>query len=111
MEAGDVVRVALRQADGQYKPRPALLITQFPPYGDWFVCGISSSLHLAVPDLDVVIDAGHPDLAITRLGRPGVVRVGFANTIAERVIEGTIGSVSRDTLLLVRTRLAAFITA
>lgn len=55
MKVGDIVLAQLQQADGQYKLRPVLLLKQFPPFGDWLVCGISSHVRHAVSDFDEVI--------------------------------------------------------
>lgn len=109
MKAGDVVRVALPQSDGQHKPRPAVLLATFPPYGDWLVIGISGSIGLAVPDLDIVIDRAHPSYASARLGFPGVIRIGYAHVVPTGWIEGRIGSVDADCLRLIRERLARHI--
>ena len=111
MKAGDVVRVALPQADGQRKVRPALLVTAFPPYGDWLVLGISGSLGLEVAGLDVRIDEGHPSFAATRLGFPGLIRMGHAHVVPAVWIEGVMGRIDPATLELVRQRLAGHILA
>lgn len=104
MEAGQVVRVALPQKDGDHKPRPAVLLKAFPPYGDWLVVGISGSVGLSVAGLDVVIDQAHPSYASTRLNYPGVVRLGHAHVIPKEQIEGVIGSIDADTLALIKKR-------
>lgn len=109
MKAGDVVRVALPQSDGQHKPRPAVLIADFPPFGDWLIVGISGSVGLAVPDLDIVIDRGHPAFDLARLGFPGVIRLGHAHVVPVTWIEGRIGSIDPDTLRQLRERLASWI--
>lgn len=44
MEKGTVVKAYLQQRDGQLKPRPAVLLAQLPPFGDWLIAGISSQL-------------------------------------------------------------------
>jgi mRNA interferase MazF len=54
---GDISLVTLPQADGLIKPRPAVLLRQMPPFGDWLVCGISTQLHQRVADLDVSVRA------------------------------------------------------
>lgn len=46
MNPGDIVKAKLNQADGKIKFRPALLIKQMPPFGDWLVCGINSGICL-----------------------------------------------------------------
>lgn len=102
-----MVRVALPQSDGRHKPRPAVLIATFPPYGDWLVIGISGSIGLAVPDLDLVIDRSHPSFASARLGFPGIIRIGHAHVVPTGWIEGRIGSVDPETLIHIRERLAA----
>jgi hypothetical protein len=104
-----VVRVALPQSDGRHKPRPGVLIAAFPPFGDWLVVGISGSVGLAVPDLDIVIDQGHPAFASARLGFPGVIRLGHAHVVPVTWIEGRIGRIDPDTLRQVRERLATWI--
>ncbi len=104
MEAGSVVRAALPQADGVRKPRPAILIKSFAPFGDWLVIGISSHVELAVAELDVVIDAGHPSFGSTGLHYAGVARLGFAHIIPKKHIEGIIGRVDGATLQLIKKR-------
>lgn len=44
MKEGHVVLTPLPQADGQIKSRPALLLRQLPPFGDFLVCGISTQI-------------------------------------------------------------------
>ena len=59
-----VSRVALTplpQADGRTKPRPAILLRQIPPFGDWLVCGVSTQLHHEVVGFDETIEPSHPD--------------------------------------------------
>jgi len=109
MEAGSVVRAALPQADSLRKLRPAILIASFPPFGDWFVVGISSHVELAVPDLDVVIDPGHSSYSTTGLSYPGVVRLGFAHIIPKKHIEAVIGSVDGATLKSIKLRFTGHI--
>lgn len=107
MEAGQVVRATLPQADGELKPRPVVLVRQFPPYGDWLVCGISKSVHSAVPGFDIVLDHTHPDFISARLAYPGVIRLGFLNAISRYEIEGALGRISEGTHALIVERLVA----
>ena len=44
MKEGDVVLTSFAQADGAKKNRPALLLCELPPFGDFLVCGISTQL-------------------------------------------------------------------
>jgi mRNA interferase MazF len=55
MKEGDVILVPLPQADGQRKPRPAIILRILPPFGDFLVCGISSQLRQQVRGLDELI--------------------------------------------------------
>src|SRR5690606_31436342 len=98
MKAGDVVRVALPQSDGQHKLRPAILVTSFPPYGDWLVVGISGSLGLEVAGMDIRIDKDHPSFVMARLGFPGLIRLAHAHVVPKAWIEGVMGSIDADTL-------------
>lgn len=91
------------------KPRPAILIKSFPPFGDWLVVGISSHVELAVEGLDVVIGPDHPSFQHTGLSYAGVARLSFAHIVPRKHIEGTIGKVDPDTLLLIKQRFTAHI--
>ena len=44
MTGGDVALTPLPQADGRTKPRPAILLRQMPPFGDWLICSVSTQL-------------------------------------------------------------------
>lgn len=52
MREAEIVLTPLLQADGVRKPRPALLLRELPPFGDFLVCGISTQLTQAVPRFD-----------------------------------------------------------
>ena len=51
MKEGDVVIVAMPQANGSVKNRPTIILREMPPFQDMLVCGISTQLHQEVPDL------------------------------------------------------------
>ena len=42
MKAGDVGLAALSQANDAINLRPAILLCQLPPFGDWLACGVST---------------------------------------------------------------------
>lgn len=100
------MRVAMPQADGENKPRPAVLIKCFPPDQDWLMLGISGSLGRAVPGFDVVIDHAHPSFATARLSYPGVIRLAHAHILSEEEVEGIMGKVDAATLALLKKRFA-----
>lgn len=70
MKEGAIVLLALAQADGTVKPRPALVLRQLPGFGDWLVCGISTQLHQCVTGFDETIASGDADFASSGLARP-----------------------------------------
>jgi mRNA interferase MazF len=93
---GAIVLLPLAQADGTFKPRPAVALRQLPGFGAWLVCGISTQLHHAVAGFDETIDTHDPDFAGSGLVRPSLVRLGFLQAIPARKIMGLIGSISTD---------------
>jgi len=40
MKEGDVVLVAMPQADGSVKNRPTIVLREMPPFQDMLVCGV-----------------------------------------------------------------------
>ncbi|MBP6391859.1 MAG: type II toxin-antitoxin system PemK/MazF family toxin [Flavobacteriales bacterium] len=105
MKAGDVVRWTFVQGDGQRKMRPAIVISAVPPFNDWLVCAVSTQLHRAVKDLDVLVDTDHPDFERAGLRVPSLVRVAQLSTLPDKVIQGALGEVSPTTLALIKDRL------
>lgn len=94
MKAGEIALASLQQADGQLKMRPVLLLTTFPPFDDWLVCGISSQIRHAVSGLDNVVEIKDADFEKSGLQVPSVIRTGFLATLPSKDIPGTIGSIS-----------------
>lgn len=109
MEEGDVIRVAMPQADGRIKKRPAVLLRQFEPFGDCLVCGISSSVRLEVKGFDIVIDSTHTDFTRSGLSIASLVRLGYLTMVEEEQIDGTLGSVSKQTHKLLCNHLADYL--
>ncbi|MBK9149306.1 MAG: type II toxin-antitoxin system PemK/MazF family toxin [Flavobacteriales bacterium] len=95
MKPGDVVRWTFVQGDGQRKMRPAVILGAVPPFNDWLVCAVSSQVQRAVKDLDVVIDARHPDFHRTGLRMESVVRVAQLTTLPDRVVQGAMAKSRR----------------
>ena len=67
MREGAVVLLALRQADGKTKPRPAVALRQLPGFGDWLVCGVSRQLHQCVGGFDEQVSATDADFGLSGL--------------------------------------------
>jgi mRNA interferase MazF len=74
MKEGDVVLTPLPQANGQTKIRPAILLRQMPPFGDWLVCGLSTQLRQEVVGFDEIIEPSHPDFEMSGLKAASLIR-------------------------------------
>ncbi len=96
MKEGDIVLTPLPQADGAKKNRPALLLRELPPFGDYLACGISTQLHQAVPEFDEVISKTDVDFANSGLIASSVIRLRFLAVLPSQRIVGTIGQVAPD---------------
>ena len=101
---------ALPQANGTAKLRPALLLRRMPGFGDYLACGISSQIHQAIPDFDLVLRSDHPDFAASGLFIPSVVRLGFLGILAPAQMKRKLGRLSPGTMKAVRQKLAEFLT-
>ena len=96
MKEGDVILTPLPQADGVTKNRPALLLRELPPFGDYLACGISTQVHHAVPESDEVIAKTDADFADSGLLSSSVIRLGFLAMLPSQRIVGAIGHVAPD---------------
>lgn len=110
MREGAVALVALAQADGSVKPRPAVALRELPGFGDWLVCGISTQLHQAVAGFDETITSGDTDFANSGLARPSLIRLGFLQAVPLRKIMGRIGSISAERHRRLLTNLSRHLT-
>jgi mRNA interferase MazF len=96
MKEGDVILTPLPQANGATKNRPALLLRELPPFGDYLACGISTQLHQAVPEFDEVISKADADFTRSGLLASSVIRLGFLAVLPNQRIVGVIGQVAPD---------------
>jgi len=95
MKEGDVVIVALPQADGKTKLRPVLLLRQLPlPYRDYLVCGISSQIQQMISNFDELIAPKDNDFKRSGIIKESIIRLSFLAVLSANVIAGTIGSIS-----------------
>jgi mRNA interferase MazF len=93
MKEGDVVLTPLPQADGQVKNRPAIILREMPPYGDFLLCGVSTQLHQEVAGFDDPIRPGDADFAASGLKAPSLIRLGYLAVLPASSLLGTIGSI------------------
>ncbi len=77
MKEGDVVLTPVPQADGTIKNRPAILLREMPPYGDFLVCGMSTQLHQEVSGFDEIFSPSDADFPASGLKSESLVRLGF----------------------------------
>ena len=94
MNEGDIALTPLRQADGQIKNRPVVLLRRLPPFGDFLVCGVSTQLHQRVPGFDEEIATGDPEFAASGLKASSLIRLGFLAVLPDSTFLGKIGSLS-----------------
>ena len=94
MTEADIVLTPLPQADGVVKNRPALLLRELPPFGDFLACGISTQLHQVIPEFDEVITKADPDFPTSGLVAESLLRLGFLAVLPRQKILGSIGHIS-----------------
>ena len=109
MNEGQVILVAMPQADDRDKRRPALILRRMPGFNDFLVCGISSRLTRAVPDFDLVLSSGSDDYARSGLVAESVIRLGYLTVIPANKVSGAIRSVSRSTHRMLVERLCDYL--
>lgn len=96
MKQGDVVIVAMPQADGTTKNRPAIILREMPRFKDMLVCGVSTQLHQEVKDFDETIGPADSDFVESSLVGESLIRLGFLSVVPQNQIAGSIGSISPE---------------
>ena len=109
MKDGDVVLVSLPQADGQRKPRPAIVLRTLPPFGDLLVCGVSSQLRQEAKGFDELITSADSDFSQSALRADSLIRLGFLAVYARPQLLGSIGEISAERHRRLVKRLADFL--
>lgn len=92
MTEGDVALTALPQADGRTKPRPAILLRQMPPFGDWHVCGVSTQLHQEAGGFDETIGPSHSHFRGSGLKALSLIRLGYVVVLPADRLLGVLGT-------------------
>jgi len=103
MKECDVLLASLPQGAGTVKDRPVLFLKRMPPFQDFLVCGISTQLQQAVPELDETIVPNDADFRTSGLKATSLIRLGYLAVLPRSDFKGRIGSVSaarRNRLLL-----------
>lgn len=96
MQEGDVVIVAMPQANGLVKDRPAVILREMPPFRDMLVCGVSTQMRHAVKDFDEVIAPADADFVGSGLNAESLIRLGFLVVVPLQNIVGSIGSIASE---------------
>ena len=91
MKAGDICIHKVMQPDDSHKIRPVLLLKAMPFPGDWLVCAISTQLRQEVIGFDEVLQDKDAAFAESGLKSSSVFRLGFLNTVNQKVLPGKIG--------------------
>jgi mRNA interferase MazF len=104
-----IVLVALPQADGRSKPRPALVLCEMPPFQDVLLAGISSQLQQAVAGFDEIIHSSDAGFATTGLRVTSVVRLGFLSVLPRTSILGTLGTLPSNRHRAIMVRLSDYL--
>jgi mRNA interferase MazF len=96
MKEGDVVIVAMPQADGGVKNRPVIFLREMPPFQDALVCGVSSQMRHEVKGFDEIVSPNDDDFEASGLVGTSLVRLGFLTVVPQSKIIGSIGSIGHD---------------
>ena len=110
MKESDVVIVAMPQADGSVKNRPAIILRAMPPFQDMLVCGVSSQLRQEVKDFDEIISPTDSDFAVSSLVGKSLIRLGFLTVVPQSQIVGVIGSISPARHQRLLEKLSSYLT-
>ena len=110
---GDIVLARIPNTDlTEGKKRPVVLIKPCPSYpDDWVVCVVSSQLHQAEAQLDIVIDTEDSDFGATGLTRSSVIRVTRLAVADESLLVGSIGNLSPARLSELKNNLSNWIAS
>jgi mRNA interferase MazF len=109
MKEGDVLLAALPRADGALKDRPALLLCRMPPFDDFLVCGITTQLQQAAPELDERITPAEPDYRTSGLKSASLIRLGVLAVLPRSRFKGRIGSISAARRIRLLNKLSDFL--
>jgi mRNA interferase MazF len=105
VKPGDIVLTPLPQADGQVKPRPAVVLALLAPFNDALACGISTQLRHAGPGFDDPIGQQDEDYRQSGLKAESVIRLGYLTVVMPEDVICRIGSVSSPRLRRMPERL------
>ena len=110
MKRGDIVLTPLPQADGQVKPRPAVVLDLLPPFNDALACGISTQIRHAVSGFDEFMQPDDGDFRQSGLKAASVIRLGYLTVLMPGDVICTIGKISDARMKRLLARLGGHFT-
>jgi len=110
LKPGDIVLTSLPQADGQVKPRPAVVLDLLAPFGNALACGISIQLRHAVPGFDEFMQPHDDDFRQSGLKGASVIRLGYVTVLMPGDVICRIGKIAPARLQRLLARLGAHFT-
>jgi len=110
LKPGDIVLTPLPQADGQVKPRPAVILDLLAPFGDALACGISTQLRHAVPGFDEFMQPHDDDFRQSGLKGASVIRLGYVTVLMPGDVICRIGKIAPARLQRLLARLGEHFT-
>ena len=93
------------------KLRPAFLLGKLPGENDdWPICMVSSQTRHYIPEFDEIVRESESDFVESELKVESVVRVGRLAVVSGEILLGTIGQVSNERLVRIRTYLSNWLS-
>lgn len=105
---GKIVLVVFPQ-DSSQKRRPALVLREFPKYGDLLICAISTQTGQYISGFDLLLNSTHPDFPNSGLKAASVCRLGVLSMVPINSIAGTIGQIQSQTHTNLLKNLAGYL--
>jgi len=111
IQAGDIVLFRFPQTDqSRGKLRPALILRNLPGlYDDWLICMISTQLSQQIDGLDEQIMKEDHDFKDSGLKAPSLFRASRLAVVEQSIFVGSIGAISSERLLRIKTSLSNWI--
>lgn len=109
MKTGSIILPPIPQADGIIKNRPAFILGEMPPYGDYLVCGISTQLRQLVQNFDELIGPDDLDFKTSGLLAKSLIRLGYLAVIPRKSVVGAIGSIDGERYARLIKNLTAYL--
>ncbi len=108
---GQIVLFKFPQTDHTVgKLRPALVIRRLSGvHDDWLICMISSQLSQQIPDFDEVVNDEDMDFKQSGLKTSSVIRISRLAVVNRTVLLGSVGSIGKERLELIKNRLSNWI--